>query len=192
MIIVSKNNKNSSVKFSGVKVSFDEKNQAKVAKELGESILKNFPNDYWEEGKRPTAQKKDDDILVDDVQVQRLKDEVFRLKGIIETKDGAIQTAKDGEKTWRDAYQKLQDEMSGKGNSETDTPKPEAKKEESKVEFIPPEKHKDLYDAMNEKNFNGLKKWIKEKFSKTDEDLKEVSGKDGLIKFVFEKCEIGN
>ena len=41
---------------------------------------------------------------------------------------------------------------------------------------------------MKGKQVNALRKWIKETFKKTEEDLKDIKGKDDLIKFVFESC----
>lgn len=182
MIIVSKFNRNSAIKFNGKKIEFDETSQAKVTKEVGESLVTNFPNDYWEEGKRPMPAKKGEkDEVVDNAKVEELENEIIRLKIIIEDKDKAIKVAKEGEQTWRDEFQKLKDKVDGKVENEDN---------QEDDEFEVPEKHLDLLEGMKTKNFLSLKKWIKDNFAKTEEDLEGISDRDGLIKFVFENCEI--
>jgi len=186
MIIVSKTLKNATINFSNNDVEFNSEKKAKVTKELGELITKNFPNEYWEEGKepKPKASPKLDETNIDNSKLETLKEEITRLKMIISDKDDAIKLAKEGEQTWRDEFQKLQDSVK---NGDVTV---ELKADED--EFLVPEQHKDLYDGMMEKNFLGLKKWVKDSFNKSEEDLEECKSKDDLAKFVFEKCEIEN
>lgn len=175
MIIVSKNYKNCKANFSNVEVEFNEEFKAKVTAEVGNNILKSFPIDFWEDGKKPEPQvKKEEVIVTDNAKLAKLQTEIERLEGIIKAKDTEISKAKEGEQAWRDAYSKLQSTPLT-GLVESKTP-----------DTIDLEENKELIEEMGKKNFLQLKKWVKETFHKTDEELKDYIDKDKLIKFVLE------
>jgi hypothetical protein len=205
MKIVSIINKDTTVNFSNTEVEFNKKGIAEVKKEIGEQIIKDFPKTVWEEGKEPKVEvKPQENVELDNGQTQILKDEIVRLKGVILDKTKEVEKAKKQEQTWRGEFEKLQKEMDGKGKNITPIiePKKEVKeevkenKEDVTVEFEIPEGKEDLHDGMKGKNYTQLKKWVKDQWNKTDDDLSEIEKldskdkRDGLIKFVFENCEI--
>lgn len=183
MIIVSKNYKNCKANFSNVEVEFDGEFKTKVTSELGSKILKSFPDEFWEEGRKPEIQvKKEEVVAVDNEKLVKLQNEIERLNGIIRSKEGEISQAKEGEQAWRDAYSKLEKSKStGLVINEGGAKIEETKTETENVL----DENKELVEEMSKKNFLQLKKWVKDTFKKTDEDIKDYLDKEKLIQFVL-------
>lgn len=185
---------NQSINFSNKDVTFDKSGNAEVSDELGNEIIKNFPELVWEEGKeivKKTQINENDTTLV-----ASLKNEVARLERVNEGLKMQLSKAKEDEKAWRDEcskYQKMladfdnkideiKEENRSEGVEETNT-------EEKEEGLIIPEGYEDIYKEMLEKNLNALKKMCKDDLSMTDEVLANFKGtgaKEQLIKYIFE------
>lgn len=185
---------NQSINFSNKDVTFDKSGNAEVSDELGNEIIKNFPELVWEEGKEIV--KKTQINENDTAQVASLKNEVARLERVNEGLKMQLSKAKEDEKAWRDEcskYQKMladfdnkideiKEENRSEGVEETNT-------EEKEEGLIIPEGYEDIYKEMLEKNLNALKKMCKDDLSMTDEVLANFKGtgaKEQLIKYIFE------
>lgn len=185
---------NQSINFSNKDVTFDKSGNAEVSDELGNEIIKNFPELVWEEGKeivKKTQINENDTTLV-----ASLKNEVARLERVNEGLKMQLSKAKEDERVWRDEcskYQKMladfdnkideiKEENRSEGVEETNT-------EEKEEGLIIPEGYEDIYKEMLEKNLNALKKMCKDDLSMTDEVLANFKGtgaKEQLIKYIFE------
>lgn len=187
MKIESKIYKNMNINLHNEEVMFDEKGFAEVSEELGNKIVEGFKGVIWEEGKEEKPVVKA--IEETNPDVAALKEENTKLKIKLRDKDQEIALAKQNEQVWRDAYKKLEDSIKIGSpvipNIELNDKK---EKEEEKESFKVPEGYEDLYKEMKSKQVNALRKWIKESFQKTEEDLKDLKGKEELIKFVFDNC----
>jgi hypothetical protein len=181
MKIISLLNKGTEVNFSNELVKFNEKGEAKVDEKLGKKIIKNFPKTVWEEGKEPVVEVKEKEGNVNDpVETQSLKDEIVRLKIIIKDKDDALTKAKKQEQIWRDSFQELEKKIKDKEVSSE-----EEIKTDNGDEIVVPKGYEEMYAQMKTKNFPVLKKWIKDELKKTEDDLKGIKTRDGLINYVF-------
>lgn len=171
--------KNRKANFSGTDVEFNENGVAKVSKELGEKIISNFPEKIWEEGNKPVKDQPKDETEVDSVEVNKLKNEIHRLNGIISSKESELKQAKESEKIWREKYSEFETKVKDEYV---------LKSEDVDVDeegLVIPEGMEEIAKEMGSLNFLQLKKWVKDNFNKSEEDLKELPTKDSLMKFVF-------
>jgi hypothetical protein len=97
---------NTSVNFSNTEVKFDKEGVASVSAELGMSIMANFPNEFWEEGKEPVPVKPAN-AEPDSKEVANLKSDVARLNGIVAQKNQELKAAKEEADIWKAESEKL-------------------------------------------------------------------------------------
>jgi len=183
------NSRNCKVNYFNEEVIFDNEGKAKVKDELGSKIVSNFSPKVWEEGKRPETKisvVSDSDDLNE--KEEKLNNEVSRLNSIILEKDKEIFRLKDSEKTWREEYEKIQKLL----NSPTieNSFEEEVKEEDNIVKLVKkygdiPEGYEEIIEELSRKPLPQIKGWIKNEKIATAEDIKDISDRDDLIKFVI-------
>ena len=188
MIIETNNNFYTDIKvnINNFEVEFT-KGKANVTDELGLFMVENF-DCFFEEGKIPIIEEKEDLHVYDEAMIDELRHEVARLTGILKTREGHIQTLTSDIAEWKKIYIELEKRF--KQLSEN-TPENLPIRPDEVVEIkekATKDQTEDFKASLEEKTFEEIK-GIAKKMEVPEGNIKKKSRKLDWINAILEHIE---